>query len=89
ASSSSSTGSTDRATILRLLDWRAYARSDRHTIKRFEQETQLRATLVLDGSSSMNYGGPEGPTKGEHAATLLAALGLLLVRQGDAAGVPW
>lgn len=70
---------------LRLLDWRAYARSDRHTIKRFEQETQLRATLVLDASASMAYG--EAPSKHEHAATLLAALGLVLVRQGDAAGV--
>lgn len=40
----------------RLLDWRAYARTDRHTIKRFEQETQLRATLVLDRSGSMRYG---------------------------------
>lgn len=70
---------------LRLLDWRAYARSDRHTIKRFEQETQLRATLVLDQSASMAYGAPV--TKGDHAATLLAALALVLVRQGDAAGV--
>ena len=70
---------------LRLLDWRAYARSDRHTIKRFEQETQLRATLVLDQSASMDYGSPI--TKGDHAATLLAALALVLVRQGDAAGV--
>jgi uncharacterized protein (DUF58 family) len=73
---------------LRLLDWRAYARSDRHTIKRFEQETQLRATLVLDSSASMAYGADRGgTTKAEHAATLLAALGLVLVRQGDAAGV--
>lgn len=70
---------------LRLLDWRAYARSDRHTIKRFEQETQLRATLVLDQSASMSYGAPI--SKGNHAAGLLAALGLVLVRQGDAAGV--
>lgn len=74
---------------LRLLDWRAYARSDRHTIKRFEQETQLRATLVLDASASMDFAGSEGggTSKAEHAATLLAALGLVLVRQGDAAGV--
>lgn len=72
---------------LRLLDWRAYARSDRHTIKRFEQETQLRATLVLDVSGSMAFGTAPGPTKGEHAATLLAALALVLVRQGDAVGL--
>jgi uncharacterized protein (DUF58 family) len=72
---------------LRLLDWRAYARSDRHTVKRFEQETQLRATLVLDASPSMSYAGARSSaSKGDHAATLLAALGLVLVRQGDAAG---
>ncbi len=72
---------------LRLLDWRAYARTDRHMIKRFEQETQLRATLVLDRSGSMAYASAPGErTKAEHAATLLAALGYVLVRQGDATG---
>lgn len=72
---------------LRLLDWRAYARTDRHMIKRFEQETQLRATLVLDRSGSMAYPSAPGErTKAEHAATLLAALGYVLVRQGDATG---
>lgn len=72
---------------LRLLDWRAYARSDRHMIKRFEQETQLRATLVLDRSGSMAYPNMPGErTKSDHAATLLAALGYVLVRQGDATG---
>ncbi len=71
---------------LRLLDWRAYARNDRHSIKHFEQEAQLRATLVLDRSGSMHYG--EGRTqKLAHAATLLAALAYVLVRQGDAAGM--
>lgn len=72
---------------LRLLDWRAYARSDRHQIKRFEQETHLRATLVLDRSGSMAYGGEGRRTKAEHAATLLGALAFILVRQGDAAGL--
>lgn len=74
----------------RLLDWRAFARNDRHSIKRFEQETQLRSTLVLDRSGSMAY--PEEPStrgahKGQHGATLLAALAYLLMRQGDAPGV--
>lgn len=72
---------------LRLLDWRAYARSDRHQIKRFEQETHLRATLVFDRSGSMAYGGEGRPTKAEHAATLLGALALILMRQGDAPGL--
>ena len=72
---------------LRLLDWRAFARSDRHQIKRFEQETHLRATLVLDRSGSMAYGGEGRPTKHEQAATLLGALAFILARQGDAPGL--
>jgi uncharacterized protein (DUF58 family) len=72
----------------RLLDWRAFARTDRHNIKHFEQETQLRATLVLDRSGSMAYADPpDSPSKEEHAATLLAALAFVLVQQGDAAGL--
>jgi uncharacterized protein (DUF58 family) len=75
---------------LRLLDWRAYARSDRHIIKRFEQETHLRAQLWLDCSASMDYGdGPEGDAalhKHAYAATLLAAMAFILLGQGDAVG---
>jgi uncharacterized protein (DUF58 family) len=72
---------------LRLLDWRAYARSDRHQIKRFEQETHLSATLVLDRSGSMAYAGEGRKSKAEHAATLLGALAYILIRQGDAPGL--
>lgn len=72
---------------LRLLDWRAFARTDRHNIKRFEQESQLRGTLVLDRSASMDFtSDPSRPRKVDHAATLLAALAKLLLAQGDAAG---
>lgn len=72
---------------LRLLDWHAYARSDRHTIKRFEQETHLKAHLLLDVSASMDYdGGDPSTNKRAYAATLLAALALILLGQGDAVG---
>jgi uncharacterized protein (DUF58 family) len=71
---------------LRLLDWRAYARSDRHIIKRFEQETHLRAQLWLDCSASMDYG-QDALHKHTHAATLLAAMAFILLGQGDAVGV--
>jgi uncharacterized protein (DUF58 family) len=53
----------------RLIDWRAYARSDRYTIKHFEHETQLRGTLALDISPSMHWG---------------SGLAYVLTRQGDA-----
>ncbi len=71
----------------RLLDWRAFARTDRDVVKRFEQETHLRATLVLDASGSMAYRGTDGVRKDEYAAALLAALAYVLIGQGDAAGV--
>jgi uncharacterized protein (DUF58 family) len=73
---------------LRLLDWRAYARSDRYTIKHFEQETHLRAHLLLDVSASMDFdGGDRATHKREYAATLLAALAFILLGQGDATGL--
>jgi uncharacterized protein (DUF58 family) len=72
---------------LRMLDWRAYARNDRYTIKHFEQETHLRAHLLLDLSASMDFdGGKPATHKGNFAATLLAAFGWLLLGQGDAVG---
>src|SRR6478672_1352818 len=40
---------------LKRLDWRAYARSQRYVIKRYEEESNLRATLLLDASRSMKY----------------------------------
>ncbi len=72
----------------RLLDWRAFARSDHHRVKHFEHEAQLRAMLVLDLSGSMAYGGPPFvASKVGCAATLLGAAAEVLLRQGDAAGV--
>ena len=57
-------------------------------MKRFEQETNLRAYLVVDASGSMGYrGAPERLTKLEYASALAASLGYLLVRQQDAAGL--
>src|SRR6188768_3661081 len=42
---------------LKRLDWRAYARSNRFFIKRYEEESNLRCTVLLDASASMKYGG--------------------------------
>lgn len=71
---------------LRHLDWLVLARSDRYQIRRYEEETRLRATLVLDASGSMGYG-PAGATKLEYARGLAAALGYLMVRQNDSVGL--
>ncbi|MFT5523081.1 MAG: hypothetical protein ACI9HK_001025 [Pirellulaceae bacterium] len=70
---------------LRNLDWRVYARSDRFYIKRFEEESNLRAHVVLDASASMNYG--TEPSKFEYAATLGVALAATLLKQRDAVGL--
>ena len=40
---------------LRRLDWRVFARSDRHYIKQYEEESNVRVTFVVDASKSMNY----------------------------------
>jgi uncharacterized protein (DUF58 family) len=67
---------------LRHLDWKAYARSDRHYIKLYEQETNLRATLVIDNSASMRFG-----NKIDYARHLAACLAYLLSIQQDLAGL--
>jgi uncharacterized protein (DUF58 family) len=73
---------------LRYLDWRIAARADRWVVKQFEEETNLRATIVLDISRSMNWrGAPSRLTKLEYARHLTAALALLLIRQRDAVGL--
>ena len=71
----------------RLIDWRAYARNDRHAIKRFEQEAQLGCTLLLDASRSMDFTGVTGRAKIDQAAGLLAGIALVLRRQSDAVGL--
>jgi uncharacterized protein (DUF58 family) len=71
---------------LKRLDWRAYARSNRFHIKQYEEESDLRATIILDASASMRYG-RETMTKFDYAATLAASLATLLVRQRDAVGL--
>ena len=73
---------------LRYLDWKIAARADRWMIKQFEEETNLRAALVLDISPSMNWAGAPGRlTKLAYAERVCAALALLLLRQRDAVGL--
>jgi uncharacterized protein (DUF58 family) len=72
---------------LRHLDWKVYARSDRDVIRKFEQETNLHATMVLDASASMAYGAEGGLTKHDWASVFLVALTQVLLRQQDAVGL--
>jgi uncharacterized protein (DUF58 family) len=73
---------------VRHIDWKAYGKFDKYYVKRFEQETNLRAYLVVDASGSMGYRGhPDRMTKLEVASALAATLAYLLFRQQDAAGL--
>ncbi len=71
---------------LKHIDWKVLARSDRYTLKRFEDETNLRAYLVIDSSASMNFG-TIGHTKGAYATVLGASLAYLLMQQQDLVGL--
>ncbi len=68
------------------IDWKVYARSDRHYIKKFEEETNLECHLMLDVSGSMAYGS-HGITKLEYGQYLAASLAYLMTRQRDAVGL--
>lgn len=70
----------------RFIDWKVVARSDRVFIKKFEDETNLRCTLLVDQSQSMGYGS-KGYSKADYAATLAATLAYFLMEQGDAVGL--
>jgi len=74
---------------LRYVDWRMFGRSDRYYIKQFEEETNLRAYLLLDASASMAWSSSPAtlPPKQWYARQLAACLALLLLRQGDAVGL--
>ena len=71
---------------LRRLDWRVYGRTDRHYIKQYESESNLRAMIVMDASASMRYGSG-AMTKFDYGATVAASLATLLVQQQDPVGL--
>jgi uncharacterized protein (DUF58 family) len=74
---------------LRYVDWKILGRNDRLYVKQFEEETNLRAMVVLDTSRSMAWtGAPETVLpKLAYAQRLVAALSLVLLRQRDATGL--
>src|SRR4030095_12526479 len=68
---------------LSTIDWKVYARSDRHYVKKFEEETNLNCHVMLDISGSMAYGS-RGITKFQYGQCLAASLAYLMNRQRDA-----
>src|SRR5688572_25789964 len=73
---------------IRYIDWKVAARSDRFYVKEFEEETNLKAYLLVDTSESMRYQGHRKKySKLDFASILAAALSSLLIQQRDAVGL--
>jgi uncharacterized protein (DUF58 family) len=85
---------------LATMDWKVYARTDRHFIKKFEEETNLDCHILLDISASMGYSSgvatanatrttatATAVTKLQYGAFLAASLAYLMNRQRDAVGL--
>jgi uncharacterized protein (DUF58 family) len=70
----------------RHIDWKSYGRSERYTIKQFEQETNFLGHILLDASRSMLYGDGE-TNKLEYAKLLAASLAYLIIHQRDSASL--
>lgn len=71
---------------IKHIDWKVYAKSDRFYIKEYEEETNLKAYILLDVSASMGYTS-QGITKLEYGKYLSAALAYLMLRQQDSVGL--
>lgn len=67
---------------IRHIDWKSYGRSERYTIKQYEQETNFLCHLLVDGSNSMRYGRAD-TNKLEFAKLLTASIAYLTIRQRD------
>jgi len=79
---------------IRDLDWRVYGKSDRYYIKQYVEETNLRATILLDASGSMKYTGARASrrdgkrvSKFEYGRLIAASLAHLMIHQQDAVGL--
>ncbi len=76
---------------IRHIDWKVVGKTDKYHVKQFEQSTNLKCTILLDASSSMNYQSPlkkiAAESKRDYSRTLVVALSYLLLKQFDAVGL--
>ncbi|RPI62324.1 MAG: DUF58 domain-containing protein [Planctomycetaceae bacterium] len=74
---------------IKHLDWKVQAKTDRLYIKQYEEETNLKATFILDASESMHYkrDGENAMTKYQYASAVAASLAFMLLQQQDAVGL--
>ncbi len=71
---------------LRNIDWKVYAKTDRFFVKEYEEETNLKAYILLDTSGSMGYTS-YGMPKLEYSSYLAASLAYLMLKQRDSVGL--
>jgi uncharacterized protein (DUF58 family) len=71
---------------IRHIDWRAYGKTDRYYVKEYEEETNLKAHLLVDASGSMAYQGRHA-SKFQYAQYVAASLAYLMLHQRDAVGL--
>jgi uncharacterized protein (DUF58 family) len=73
---------------IKHVDWKVYSKTDRYYIKQYEQETNLKAYIMLDVSESMRYGRPaSGVTKYQYGCWLASAIAFMLLQQQDQVGL--
>jgi uncharacterized protein (DUF58 family) len=72
---------------IRRIDWSVYARTDRYVIRRFHDEVNIRAHVLLDTSESMAYGEQGSMPKMEYGCYLAACIMYMMINQGDSAGL--
>lgn len=68
---------------IKRIDWKVWSKTDKYYVKQYEEETNLRTTLLVDASESMQFGSEER-TKYAYACSIAACLTYLLLRQQDA-----
>ncbi|MFH1259688.1 MAG: DUF58 domain-containing protein [Elusimicrobiota bacterium] len=71
---------------LKHLDWKVYGKTDRFYVKQYQEETNLKAYLVLDASNSMSFASRK-ISKLQYGTYLTAALAYLMLKQQDAVGL--
>ena len=71
---------------IRRVDWKVWSKTDKYYIKQYEEETNLRTTLAVDVSESMQFA-ESGLSKYEYASQIAACMAYLLLRQSDAVGL--
>ncbi len=71
---------------LKYIDWKVFGRTDRFFIKQFEEETNLKAYILLDVSKSMTFS-TTSVSKLDYGKNLAAAMSYLMLLQHDAVGL--